>query len=94
MKVQARSKYLYALELLFKNLQNEFSFQVLANSLEALTNTLFNYYSKENVIRLELHLRTWVIVLERICFSLIVLNKELRDYVYNSLAIFAEIVIK
>ncbi|GES87385.1 hypothetical protein GLOIN_2v1768320 [Rhizophagus clarus] len=53
--------------------------------------TPFNYYSKESVIRLELHLRTWVTILERICFSPIVLSKELRDNVYSSLAKFAEI---
>ncbi|PKY53499.1 hypothetical protein RhiirA4_547693, partial [Rhizophagus irregularis] len=29
-------KYLYALKVLFENLQSEFSSQVLANSLEAL----------------------------------------------------------
>ncbi|GET58261.1 hypothetical protein GLOIN_2v1845346 [Rhizophagus irregularis DAOM 181602=DAOM 197198] len=32
-------KYLYALNVLFENLQNEFSSQVLANSLEALVDT-------------------------------------------------------
>ncbi|PKK62003.1 hypothetical protein RhiirC2_855949, partial [Rhizophagus irregularis] len=84
-------KYLYALKVLFENLQNEFSSQVLANSLEALVDTPFNHYSKECVARLELHLRTLVTVLERICFSPIVLSKELRDKVYNSLAKFAEI---
>ncbi|RGB24292.1 hypothetical protein C1646_821679 [Rhizophagus diaphanus] len=75
-------KYLYALK---------FSSQVLANSLEALVDTPFNHYSKESVARLELHLRALVAVLERICFSPIILSKELRDKVYNSLAKFAEI---
>ncbi|CAB5204242.1 unnamed protein product, partial [Rhizophagus irregularis] len=85
-------KYLYALKVLFENLQNEFSSQSLINSLEALIDpTSFNYYSKESMARLELHLRTWVLVLERICFLPIVLSKELRDKVYNSLAKFAEI---
>ncbi|POG70934.1 hypothetical protein GLOIN_2v1876362 [Rhizophagus irregularis DAOM 181602=DAOM 197198] len=84
-------KYLYALKMLFENLQNEFSSQVLANSLEALVDTPFNHYSKESVARLELHLRALVTVLERICFSPIVLSKVLRDKVYNSLAKFAEI---
>ncbi|PKC56565.1 hypothetical protein RhiirA1_539850, partial [Rhizophagus irregularis] len=84
-------KYLYALKVLFENLQSEFSSQVLANSLEALVDTPFNHYSKESVARLELHLRALVTVLERICFSPIVLSKVLRDKVYNSLAKFAEI---
>jgi hypothetical protein len=85
-------KYLYALKLLFENLQNEFSSKSLINSLEALIDpTSFNYYSKESMARLELHLRTWVTVLERICFSPIILSKELRDEVYNSLAKFSEI---
>src|SRR6266498_1478505 len=43
------------------------------------------------MIRLELHLRTWVTVLERICFKPIMLSKELRDRIYNSLTEFAEI---
>ncbi|PKB98534.1 hypothetical protein RhiirA5_464351, partial [Rhizophagus irregularis] len=91
LKNLTKPSYLYALKLHFENLQNEFSSQVLANSLEALVDTPFNHYSKESVARLELHLRTLVTVLERICFSPIVLSKELRDKVYNSLAKFAEI---
>ncbi|RIA85904.1 hypothetical protein C1645_830133 [Glomus cerebriforme] len=91
LKSLTKPKYLYALKLLFENLQNEFSSQVLTDSLEALVNTPFNHYSKESVARLELHLRTLVNVLERICFSPIVLSKELRDCIYNSLAKFAEI---
>jgi tetratricopeptide (TPR) repeat protein len=92
LKNLTKPNHLYALKLLFENLQNEFSPQSLINSLEALIDpTSFNYYSKESVARLELHLRTWVAVLERICFSPIVLSKELRDNVFNSLAKFAEI---
>ncbi|CAB5147586.1 unnamed protein product [Rhizophagus irregularis] len=92
LKNLTKPSYLYALKLLFENLQNEFLFQSLINSLEALIDpTPFNYYTKESMARLELHLRTWVTVLERICFSPIVLSKELRDKVYNSLAKFAEI---
>ncbi|RGB33014.1 hypothetical protein C1646_743618 [Rhizophagus diaphanus] len=86
-----KPSYLYALKLIFENLQNDFSSQVLANSLEALIDTPFNHYSKESLARLELHLRTLVMVLERICFSSIILSKELRDKVYNSLKKFAEI---
>ncbi|CAI2174864.1 16799_t:CDS:2 [Funneliformis geosporum] len=86
-------KRLLALKLLFEDLQSEFSSKVLINSLFALADpTPFNlYYSKESVSVLELHLRTWIVVLERICFSPIRLTKELRDKVYNSLAKFAEI---
>ncbi|PKY58389.1 hypothetical protein RhiirA4_449261, partial [Rhizophagus irregularis] len=85
-------KYLYALKLLFENLQNDFSPQILRDTLVALADpTPFDFYAKQSVTRLELHLRTWVTVLERICFSPIVLSKELRDKVYNSLSKFAEI---
>ncbi|PKB97357.1 hypothetical protein RhiirA5_506645, partial [Rhizophagus irregularis] len=85
-------KYLYVLKLLFENLQNEFSPQILRDTLVALADpTPFDFYAKQSVTRLELHLRTWVTVLERICFSPIVLSKELRDKVYNSLSKFAEI---
>lgn len=39
------------------------------------------YYSRENV----LHLRTWISVLERGCFSSISLTKELGDKIYKYL---------
>ena len=52
---------------------------------------LFNHFSKESAAKLELHLRTWVAVLERICFSPIALSKDLQNKVYNSLAKFMEI---
>ncbi|POG79488.1 hypothetical protein GLOIN_2v474699 [Rhizophagus irregularis DAOM 181602=DAOM 197198] len=85
-------KYLYALKLLLENLQNEFSPYILRDTFEALADpTPFDFYANLSVARLELHLRTWVTVLERICFSLIILSKELRDKVYNSLSKFAEI---
>jgi hypothetical protein len=68
-KELAEPKFLYALKLLLENLQNKFSSQVLISSLKVLANpTLFDYYSEENVMRLEYHLRTWIAVLERIQF--------------------------
>ncbi|CAG8583792.1 11169_t:CDS:2, partial [Funneliformis caledonium] len=86
-----KSKFLYALKLLFENLQNEFSSQILVDSLRSLANpTLFDHHSMEIVTRLELHLRTLVAALEQICFSQIVLGKEIRDKIYDSLAKFAE----
>jgi hypothetical protein len=88
---------LYALKLILENLQNKFSSQSLINSLKSLANPdLFDYYSKDYIARLELHLRTWVAALERIQFSQprIVLSKDLQDKVYNSLAKFAEIYYK
>ncbi|PKC15840.1 hypothetical protein RhiirA5_481971 [Rhizophagus irregularis] len=90
-------KFLYALKLLFETLQNKFSSQVLISSLKVLANpTLFDYYSEENVVRLEFHLRTWIAVLERIQFSnpSIVLSKDLLEEVCNSLAKFTEIYYK
>ncbi|EXX59329.1 Sgt2p [Rhizophagus irregularis DAOM 197198w] len=83
---------LFALKLLFENPLNEISPGILRNSLVTLANpTLFDYYDKLSVARLELHIRTWVAVLEKICFTPMRLSKELRDKVYNSLAKFAEI---
>ncbi|RGB34942.1 hypothetical protein C1646_668116 [Rhizophagus diaphanus] len=86
-------KYLFNLKLLFENLQNEFSNQILIDILVALADPApFNlFYSKESAARLELHLRTLIAVLERICFSPIRLTKDLRDKIYNSLTRFAEI---
>src|SRR2546427_790814 len=85
-------KYLYALKILFENPLNRFTPKALRDSLVALADPKpFDYYAKQSVARLELHLHTWVVVLEQICFSPIVLSKELRDDVYNSLANFAEI---
>ncbi|GBC06598.1 hypothetical protein RclHR1_06950004 [Rhizophagus clarus] len=92
-----KPKYLHELKLLFENLQNKFSSQILISSLKSLANpTLFDYYSVENVARLELHLRTWISVLERIHFSNspIVFSKDLLDNVCNSLSKFAEIYYK
>ena len=53
--------------------------------------TPFNHHSKESVARLELHLRTWVVILERICFSTIRLSRELRERNFKSLVKFAVI---
>jgi hypothetical protein len=92
-----KPKYLYALKLLFENFQNNFSSQILINSLKSLANPdLFDYYSKDCIARLELHLRTWVAVLEQIQFSQppIVLSKDLQDKVYSSLVKFADIYYK
>ncbi|CAB5199847.1 unnamed protein product [Rhizophagus irregularis] len=86
-----KPEHLYALKLLIEDLTNKFSSTVLTNLLKALADhTPFDHHSMEIVIRLELHLRTLAAVLERICFASIVLTKELRDKVYNSLAKFAE----
>ncbi|PKK76946.1 TPR-like protein [Rhizophagus irregularis] len=86
-----KPEYLFALKLLIEELTNKFSSTVLTNLLKALADhTPFDHHSMEIVIRLELHLRTLVAVLERICFSSIILSKELRDKVYNSLTKFAE----
>ncbi|GBC09473.1 hypothetical protein RclHR1_00890009 [Rhizophagus clarus] len=85
-------KNLVALKLLFENPFNKFSPGILRNSLITLADpTPFDYYDKLSVARLELHLRTWVAVLEKICITPMRLSKELRDKVYNSLAKFAEI---
>ncbi|EXX71875.1 anaphase promoting complex subunit CDC27 [Rhizophagus irregularis DAOM 197198w] len=88
----AKMENLVALKLLFENPLNQFSPGILRNSLVTLADpTPFDYYDKLSVARLELHIRTWVAVLEKICFTPMRLSKELRDKVYNSLAKFAEI---
>ncbi|PKC15822.1 hypothetical protein RhiirA5_407728 [Rhizophagus irregularis] len=92
-----KPKYLHALKLLIENLRNNFSSQILINSLKSLANPdLFDYYSKDYMARLELHLRTWIAVLERIQFSQppIILSKDLQDKVYNSLMKLSEIYYK
>jgi len=93
LKSLTKPKNIYALKILFEDLQNKFSPRVMINSLVALADpTPFNYYSEENVTGLELHLRTLVIVLERICFlPKLRLSRELRENVFNSLVNFAEI---
>ncbi|GBB89784.1 hypothetical protein RclHR1_01660003 [Rhizophagus clarus] len=85
-------KYLFALKLLFENQLNQFSPEVLRNSLVVFADPApFDYYEKQSVARLELHIRTLVAILEQICVTPMRLSKELRDKVYNSLAKFAEI---
>ncbi|GBC18262.2 kinase-like domain-containing protein [Rhizophagus irregularis DAOM 181602=DAOM 197198] len=65
-KKLTETKYLQALKLLIENLQNEFTPQILRDTLVALADpTSFDYYAKQSVARLELHLRTWAEVLER-----------------------------
>jgi tetratricopeptide (TPR) repeat protein len=87
-----KPKYLHALKLLFENPLNKFTPKVLRDSLVALADPQsFDYYDEQSVIRLELHLRTWVAVLEQICFTKMRLSKDLRDRIYNSLSKFAEI---
>ncbi|PKC02280.1 TPR-like protein [Rhizophagus irregularis] len=84
--------YLFALKLLFETPFNQFSDEALRNSLVALADpTPFDYYGKQSMVRLELHIRTWIAVLEKICVTPMRLSKELRDKVYSSLAKFAEI---
>src|ERR1051325_6843493 len=79
-------------KILFEDIQNEFSSRAIINSLKALAvPTPFDHYSEESAAVLELHLRTWAAVLERICFSPIRLSRELRESTFNSLAKFAEI---
>ncbi|GBC49365.2 hypothetical protein GLOIN_2v1788324 [Rhizophagus irregularis DAOM 181602=DAOM 197198] len=88
----SKLKYLFALKLLFENPFNQFSDEVLRNSLVALADpTHFDYYGKQSMIRLELHIRTWIAVLEKICVTPMRLSKKLRDKAYSSLAKFAEI---
>ncbi|PKK72053.1 hypothetical protein RhiirC2_848698 [Rhizophagus irregularis] len=85
-------KYLFALKLLFETPFNQFSDEVLRNSLVALADpTPFDYYGQQSMVRLEFHIRTWIAVLEKICITPMRLSKELRDKVYSSLAKFAEI---
>src|ERR1043165_2317875 len=49
-----------ALRLLFEDPANEFSSQTLRDSLVTLADPEpFDYYSKESMVRLEVHLRTW-----------------------------------
>ncbi|GES84508.1 hypothetical protein GLOIN_2v1877815 [Rhizophagus clarus] len=85
-------KNLFALKLLFENQDNQFSNGILRNVLSTLTDlTNFDYYGNDSVVRLELHLRTLVVVLEKILFAPVLLKKELRDKAYNSLAKFAMI---
>ncbi|GBC00913.1 hypothetical protein RclHR1_00400027 [Rhizophagus clarus] len=92
LKNLTKPKHLYALKLLFENSQNVFSPQILRDALVALADpTPFDYYAKQSIVRLELHLRTWVAVLEQVCFTEMRLSKELRDRIYNSLPKFAEI---
>jgi tetratricopeptide (TPR) repeat protein len=85
-------KYLFALKLLFENSLNRFTPKVLRDSLVALADPVsFDFYDEQSVARLELHLRTWVAVLEKICFTKMRLSKDLRDRIYNSLPKFVEI---
>src|SRR5205085_2099565 len=71
-------EYLYALKLIFDNKFNQFSPKLLRDSLVALADPSFDYYTKQSVVRLELHIRILVAVLEQIFFISMRLSKELR----------------
>ncbi|GBB84806.1 hypothetical protein RclHR1_11380004 [Rhizophagus clarus] len=87
-----KTKWLYALKLLFEDPLNQFSSEVLRACLIALAEPpTFDYHEKMIVAKLELHMRTLVAVLEQICISTMRLSKELRDKVHNSLPKFAGI---
>src|ERR1043166_6818994 len=92
LKNLTKPKCLYALKILFEDIQNKFSSRVTIDSLKALADpTPFDHYSEESAAVLELYLRTWAVVLERICFSPIRLSRECRESTFNSLAKFSEI---
>ncbi|GBC06864.1 hypothetical protein RclHR1_00710015 [Rhizophagus clarus] len=86
-----KPKYLYVLKLLFENLQNKFSSGFLRDTLNTLANpTEFDYHNQTETL-LELRLRTCMAVLERICFTEVILSKEFHNRIYNSLLKFAKI---
>ncbi|CAG8658091.1 32892_t:CDS:2, partial [Gigaspora margarita] len=79
----------------FKKLVEDFEVElpeeILIKALKLLGDaSSFEYQSKKTLIRLEVHLRTWMATLERVYYSPIVLGSEIREQLYKHLSDFVD----
>ncbi|RIB27707.1 hypothetical protein C2G38_2159884 [Gigaspora rosea] len=77
----------------FKQLVEDFEVElpeeILIKALKLLGDaSSFEYQSEKTMIRLEVHLRTWMATLERVYYSPIVLGSEIREQLYKHLSDF------
>ncbi|CAG8564917.1 16239_t:CDS:2 [Funneliformis caledonium] len=80
------------LKKLAENHPTQWSPKSLISALERLSDTSsYNYTVKETFIIFELHLRTFASVLEVFCQNPIILNRNLRQRLYDSLTEFNDI---
>ncbi|CAI2176397.1 2563_t:CDS:2 [Funneliformis geosporum] len=80
------------LKKLAENHPTQWSPKSLISALERLADTSpYSYTVKETVVMFELHLRTFASVLEVFCQNPIILNRNLRQRLYDSLAEFNDI---
>ncbi|CAG8726065.1 12754_t:CDS:2, partial [Gigaspora rosea] len=80
----------------FKQLVGDFEIElpeeILIKTLKLLSDaSSFEFYSEITMIRLEAHLRTWMLTLERVYYSDIVLRLEIREQLYKHLNDFVDI---
>ncbi|CAG8636291.1 15777_t:CDS:2, partial [Gigaspora margarita] len=74
---------------LIEDFEKELTEDILIKALELLSDiSFFKYHSKETMIRLEVHLRTWMVTLERLCYLPVVLGREIREQLYSRLSDF------
>ncbi|RIB27294.1 hypothetical protein C2G38_2160889 [Gigaspora rosea] len=74
----------------FKQLVEDFEIKltedILINALESLSDaSSFKCQSESTMVRLEVHLRTWMATLERVYYSPCVLRYEVREQLYRRL---------
>ncbi|CAG8620941.1 63_t:CDS:2, partial [Scutellospora calospora] len=86
---------LYGFKHLIEDLEIKPSAKLLELFVDALLllsdSSSFKCYTIDTIPRLELHLRTWVEVLELVFYSPTVLTRETRDKLYSNLDSFVDI---
>ncbi|CAG8719357.1 19156_t:CDS:2, partial [Dentiscutata erythropus] len=79
----------------FKQLVEDFEIElpeeILIKALKLLSDaSSFEIHLEKTMIRLEIHLRTWMSALEKVCYSPVVLGYEIREYLYIHLSDFVD----
>ncbi|RIB30050.1 hypothetical protein C2G38_2238525 [Gigaspora rosea] len=79
----------------FKQLVEDFEIdlpeEILIKALKLLSEaSSFEYHSENTMIRLEVHLRTWISTLERVYYFPIILGREIREQIYKHLSDFVD----
>ncbi|CAG8814349.1 19029_t:CDS:2 [Gigaspora margarita] len=79
----------------FKQLVEDFEIdlpeEILIKALKLLSDaSFFEYHPENTMIRLKVHLRTWIATLERVYYSPIILGHEIREQLYKHLSDFVD----
>ncbi|CAG8714243.1 6874_t:CDS:2, partial [Dentiscutata erythropus] len=76
---------------LVENFEIELPEDILIKAVKLLSDALsFEYHSENTMIRLEVHLQTWIATLERVYYSPVVLGYEIHKHLYKNLSDFVD----